>query len=75
MKEQTCCFRNTKLAEEKIATMEQNITKYETELKAMKSTMDETESDAQQLLVCIEEITGELEDSKNDHAGKTFAIC
>lgn len=37
----------------------------------MKAERDETESDAQQLLQCIEEITAQLEEETNDYTGNT----
>lgn len=61
--------RNAKNSKEKIATMEQDITKYENDLKEMKAQREETEEDAKQLLKCIEEITTSLEDEQEGYAG------
>lgn len=55
--------------------MQQNIIKYEEDLKVMKAEREETESDGQQLLKCIEEITGQLSEGQNDYADIKKAVA
>lgn len=45
--------------------MEQNLIKYEKDLQVMRTEREETESDGQQLLKCIEEITDQLNEDQN----------
>lgn len=71
-------YRNAKASKEKIAAMQQDITKFEENLKAMKTEREETESDAKQLLTCIQEITVQLTDGQEDYSGKyndKYVIC
>lgn len=49
--------------------MKENIAKYEENLKAMQASREETESDAQQLLTCIEELTAQLEEGDDNYDG------
>lgn len=49
--------------------MKENITKYQENLKTMNAEREETASDAQQLLTCIEEITSQLQEGDEDYGG------
>lgn len=50
--------------------MKQKIAKYEENLRKMQAERNETESDAEQLLKCIEELTAELEKDDENYDGK-----